>query len=87
MNGAPSRVAAHHTLYKEVARIVRAMIENVVAVSPLPGGSSLFAVEVTDQFLDRVAVWGAEIEDDEPDPDLEPDSRDLPLAGAVPSYV
>lgn len=44
----------------------------------MPDGRKLFVLDLDDEQLDRLAAWGSEVEDLEPDADLEPDDRDMP---------
>ena len=70
--------AGYEPVRREAVRLLRMMIENVAGVRPMPDGTTLFVVELDDAKLDRLAEWGASIEDMEPDADFEPDGRELP---------
>lgn len=77
------------SVQREASRILLEIF-GTLDVTPAPDGTVRFAFQGDVEFLDRLAVWGACVEDeeissdhDEDDGDGEDDARDLPRTASV----
>ena len=77
-----ARTDLHRSVQWEAVRILHDLLDHVHGVRPMPDGTNLFILDLSAAQVDRLAVWGAEVEDleDSLDADLEDDARDLPKA-------
>lgn len=83
------RAKALLSYQREAARLLQVIIGSIDVVPSPVDGTVRFAFQGDVELFDRLALWGASIEDvetddedAEPDQDLEDDARDLPRATA-----